>query len=147
MAEPRPTRGKLVDLSQTLSEGRKRAGVGRPEDDPPVAAAPAEQPLAGDVAEGSPGPPPETTAPPAQRASLPPVAPTVTARAEALYVRVPAHLKDRVDEASHALRRMKASNQEIIAALIDQEVDPSTPAGLAALTRRLDRYRRGATRS
>ena len=67
-----------------------------------------------------------------------------TGRVEALYVRVPAHLKDRLDDASHALRRMKATNQELIAVLIDQEVDPTTPTGLAALTKRLERYRRRA---
>jgi hypothetical protein len=85
-------------------------------------------------------------APPPARPAPPPAASpadlAIPGRVEALYVRVPAHLKDRVDDASHALRRMKASNQEIIAALIDQEVDPTTPAGLAALTRRLERYRR-----
>jgi hypothetical protein len=152
-------KGKGFDVADLLSQGRARAGGADGADDSTDDSSKAERRDSEDA--GSP-PPPPTPAPPVQEpegaepqpaaASQPRSAaaprPKETAQAarstrvEAMYVRVPADLKDRVDDASHQLRAMKATNQEIIAALIDQEVDPSTPAGLAAVRRRLERYRR-----
>jgi hypothetical protein len=156
----RRRRGKGFDVADLLSQGRARAGSGDEADDPPDK----EQRTAERGSSEDLGPPPPTAAPGALPAQAPEEAqpqaaaasgPQSTAAARprgtthaaqpsvvAMYNRVPADLKDRVDDASHQLRAMKATNQEIIAALIDQEVDPSTPSGLAALRRRLERYRR-----
>jgi hypothetical protein len=153
-------RGKVVDIGALIGEGRAKVGRGEPPPDDPADAPHAQDQLPASQEppdrpepEGpvtSP-PPPGRSAPPAAAASQDPTPPGPSARPEPgqavtrlepLYTRVPEHLKARLDDASHALRGMKASNQEIVAALLAQEVDPSTPAGLAALTKRLERYRR-----
>ena len=148
-------KGKGFDVADLLSQGRARAGGADGADDSTDDGSMAERRDSEDAGSPPPAPPvqePDGAEPQPAAASQPQSAaaprPKETAQAarstrvEAMYVRVPADLKDRVDDASHQLRAMKATNQEIIAALIDQEVDPSTPAGLAAVRRRLERYRR-----
>lgn len=151
-------RGKAIQIGDLLSAGRARAGgADEPGDrtdeedsraergssvdawSQPSAAAAAQQ--ASEEAQPQAA---ATGQPEFGAAARPKAAAQVAqpARVEAMYVRIPANLKDRVHDASHQLRGMKATNQEIIAALIDQEVDPSTPTGLAAVRRRLERYRR-----
>lgn len=144
-------RGKAIQIGDLLSAGRARAGgADEPGDrtdeedrraergssvdawsQPPAAGQGSEEGQLQAAAAGQ----PEFGAKEAAQVAQP-------ARVEAMYVRIPANLKDRVHDASHQLRGMKATNQEIIAALIDQEVDPATPTGLAAVRRRLERYRR-----
>lgn len=153
--------GKGFNVDDLLSQGRARAGGADKADDSTNEDHRKADPGSSREAGSTPPPPttppvpePEGTQPPATAASQSPSAapprpketaqPAKSIRVEAMYVRVPADLKDRVDDASHQLRAMKATNQEIIAALIDQEVDPSTPPGLAAVRRRLERYRRTA---
>jgi hypothetical protein len=146
--------GKRVDLRETLSAGRRRAGGDDDgEGEPPpagstVATATEERATERSAAQqpAEPAAAPPAATPPPTRPAAPPVDLPATGKAEvvlvAFYVRLPDHLKDKVDQASFELRAMKATNQELIAALIDQEVEPTTPAGRAALTRRLERYRR-----
>lgn len=144
-------RGKVVDIGDLLGQGRARVGGREQPPDEPADATQAEgqHPASQGAPERS-EPEGPATPPPAAASQDPtppaPSAPRETGQAvtrlEPLYARVPEHLKARLDDASHALRGMKASNQEIVAALLAQEVDPSTPAGLAALTKRLERYRR-----
>jgi hypothetical protein len=154
-------RGKGFEIDDLLSQGRARAGGADAADDSTDEDGSKADRRASEDAGSPPAPPtppppvqePERPEPPAA-ASQPPSGaaprPKETAQVArptgvvAMYNRVPADLKDRVDDAAHQLRAMKATNQEIIAALIDQEVDPSTPAGLAAVRRRLERYRRTA---
>jgi hypothetical protein len=148
-------RGKAIQIGDLLSTGRARAGgadePGDPTDEEDSRAErgssvdPWSQPPA--AGHGSEEAQPQAAAagqPEFGAAARPKEAAQVAqpARVEAMYVRIPADLKDRVHDASHQLRGMKATNQEIIAALIDQEVDPTTPTGLAAVRRRLERYRR-----
>jgi hypothetical protein len=157
--------GKTVDIGALVSDGRRRVGGSEePAAEQVGEGLPAEQPGTGELpAQQSPG----QQSPPAQRRptqrqkrqrpaqqprveELPASRPSIQPhQAEqpliAFYVRLPGLLKERVDDASHALRRMKATNQEIIAALIEQEVDPATEEGLGALTERLERYRRSGT--
>jgi hypothetical protein len=159
MAGARRGPGKVVDIGDLLGQGRARVGGGdqpadelsdaaqaldeRPASDKAAERSRTEEPATQPPSDVPPQRPPATTAQDrTPSVSAPPEPDLAVTRLEPLYTRVPEYLKARLDEASHALRRMKASNQEIVAALLDQEVDPSTPAGLAALTRRLERYRR-----
>jgi hypothetical protein len=122
-------RGKAIQIGDLLSTGRARAGGADEPGDPTDEEVQPQAAAAGQPEFGA--------ARPKEAAQV-----AQPARVEAMYVRIPASLKDRVHDASHQLRGMKATNQEIIAALIDQEVDPATPTGLAAVRRRLERYRR-----
>lgn len=51
-------------------------------------------------------------------------------RREALFVRIPASLADRLDRAAFELR---ASKQELVTGLLERHVDPASPASLAGL--------------
>jgi len=157
---PDGKRGKVVNIGALVDQGRARVGSDRGEHEAPSPAeAPAPQSVSGRQEDRDPEPvigseraqasapadqrqPPTATAAPAS-----PAADQVLTAQEALYVRIPAHLKARLDDASKSLKPMKATNGEIIAAMIDQEVDASTPAGRGALTKRLERYRRAGAAS
>lgn len=139
-------RGKRVDLRAIVDQGRERAaGDAEASDDallPGDPRADAPPPARPEPAAAAPHSPPAPEREPAQPVPPPPGDPGVTLAA--LYVRVPARHKDRVENAAFALRglRPRPTHQELVAMLIDQQPDPSTPEALATWERQLKRYRR-----
>jgi hypothetical protein len=158
MSEDPRRGGKRVDLRQLVSDGRERA-AGTDPDLSESALAPGDAPATGDPAllpgdpraDAPPPVPPEPSPAPSapqspERAPAPPAVPPGDpgVALAALYVRVPEHLKDRVEAVAFALRglRPRPTNQELVAMLIDQQAEPSTPEALATWERHLKRYRR-----
>jgi hypothetical protein len=130
-------KGKRLNLGALVQEGQLRAGGDTQSGEEEVGPRPREG------APAPPAPPPATMTSYRAGPDIAAVRPGAEAASPtvALYVRVQQPAKDRLDDATRALRRDHATNGELVAALLFQEVDPYTPEGLAELRARLQRHR------